>query len=127
MAEYLAENARLRQLSRRHSEGQLSSGEFRAARREILEALEAGQVDQAPPEPVPVPEHASSTLVRDASDDEAVFLKTMPPQVPVAAVEEATVPVAVALGWDGHTRVLAAVLGVALLLALGALFYVFAL
>lgn len=129
MAEYLAENARLRQLSRRFSEGQLSFGEYRAGRRAILEALEAGEVDHAPPLADAPTEPATSTLVREPGDDEAVFLKTMPPQVPVAA--EAPVPVpapaAVAAGWDGHTRVLAAVLGVALLLALGALFYVFAL
>ena len=41
MTEYLAENSRLRQLSRRYSEGQASLEEFRAARRDILVALEA--------------------------------------------------------------------------------------
>ena len=124
MTEYLAENSRLRQLSRRYSEGQASLEEFRAARREILEALEAGQVQTsaAPLHDEPV---ATSPAMRHVDDDETVFLKTMPPHIPVA--EAAASAPAVAAGWDTHTRILALVLGVAFVLALGALFYVFAL
>lgn len=123
MSEYLAENSRLRQLSRRYSDGQLAFGEYRAARRELLGALESGQVQTgaAPLFDVPAPEVAAEALPREFPDDEAVFLKTMPPHIP-----DAEAPVA-ALPWDGHTRILAVVLGVSLLLALGALFYVFAL
>lgn len=128
--EYLAENARLRQLSRRHSEGQLSAADYRSARREILEALEAGQAQTGFVEPEPVAESpsavaddAEATGVR-APEDATVFLKTMPPTAgPVAA----SLPPPPAAGWDGNTRVLAVVLGVSLLLALGALVYVFAL
>lgn len=128
--EYLAENARLRQLSRRYSEGLLSAGDYRAARREILEALEAGrtqtdyeEADEPVVEtPVQATDFADATGVREP-EDAAVFLKTMPPSSgPIAA--PAPPP---AIGWDGHTRVLAAVLGISLLLALGALVYVFAL
>lgn len=128
MAEYLAENSRLRLLSRRYSEGQVSFEDFRAARREILEALEAGQVQavaaplQAEPESEP---EATAPSLQAQPEDEAVFLKTMPPHVPVAEPALA-MPVAEP-GWDPHTRVLAVVLGVAFVLALGALFYVFAL
>jgi hypothetical protein len=130
MAEYLAENARLRQLSRRHSEGQLSAEEFRAARREILEALEAGlaqaeaPVDVVPAIRVPELETADATDIR-APDDSTVFFKTMPPQF--LGNEAAVSPGVAAAGWDNHTRVLAAVLGISLLLAIGALVYVFAL
>lgn len=127
MTEYLAENSRLRQLSRRYSEGQIVFGEYRAVRREILEALEAGQVQvgAAPLHDAPPPASDSSPPALPV-DPEAVFLKTMPPQVPVEEPVAAQAPVP-AVSWDGHTRILAAVLGVALVLALGALFYVFAL
>lgn len=125
MTEYLAENSRLRQLSRRYSEGQIAFGEYRAVRREILGALEAGQVQVgAASLHDPSPSGDTLPLARPA-DPEAVFLKTMPPQVPLEE-PAALLPVA-AVSWDGHTRILAAVLGVALVLALGALFYVFAL
>lgn len=127
MSEYLAENSRLRQLSRRYSEGQLAFAEYRAARRELLGALESGlvQTGAAPllDEPAAV---VTEALPRELPDEEAGFLKTMPPHVPVAEAPAEAAPVA-ALPWDGHTRILAAVLGVLLLLALGALFYVFAL
>lgn len=127
MSEYLAENSRLRQLSRRYSEGQLAFAEYRAARRELLGALESGQVQTgAAPlldEPAAV---VAEALPREFPDEEAGFLKTMPPHVPVAAAPAEAAPVA-AQPWDGHTRILATVLGVLLLLALGALFYVFAL
>lgn len=128
MSEYLAENSRLRQLSRRYSDGQLAFGEYRAARRELLGALESGQVQTgaAPLFDVPAPEVAAEALPREFPDDEAVFLKTMPPHIPDAEAPVGAAPVA-ALPWDGHTRILAVVLGVSLLLALGALFYVFAL
>lgn len=128
MSEYLAENSRLRQLSRRYSDGQLDFAEYRAARRELLGALEAGQVEAgaAPLRDEPAPEIAAVALLRDVSDEEAGFLKTMPPHIPAAEGPVEAVTVA-ALPWDGHTRILAAVLGVSLLLALGALFYVFAL
>ena len=126
MTEYLAENARLRQLSRRYAEGQLPFAEYRAARREILESLEAGQVLAAPPL---APEPAATTTPAAAAltDDDGVFLKTMPPQVPVAETAAAAVAPEPAAAWDGHTRILAVVLGVSFLLALGALAYVFAL
>ncbi|HET8730703.1 MAG TPA: hypothetical protein VFM34_06300 [Moraxellaceae bacterium] len=126
MTEYLAENSRLRQLSRHYSEGQLSLEEFRAARREILESLEAGRVQTSAAGRHDAPEQvATSPALRAQAEDDAVFLKTMPPHVPVA--EAAVAAPAVAAGWDSHTRILAVVLGVAFVLALGALFYVFAL
>lgn len=124
MTEYLAENSRLRLMSRRYSEGQLSLEEFRAARRDILVALEAGRVQTAAA-PLHDEPATTSPAVRPLPDDETVFLKTMPPHVPVAdaALSAPIVPA----GWDAHTRILAVVLGVAFVLALGALFYVFAL
>lgn len=128
MSEYLAENSRLRQLSRRYSDGQIAFGEYRAARRELLGALEAGQVQTgaAPLLDEPAPDLAAESMPRELPDEEAGFLKTMPPHVPAAEATAEAAPV-VAQPWDGHTRILAAVLGVMLLLALGALFYVFAL
>lgn len=121
MTEYLAENARLRQLSRRYAEGQLPFAEYRTARRELIEALEAGTV-LAPPPLEAVPAAVTTPAVAPLADDEGVFLKTMPPQGPEAA-PAAPAPAA----WDGHTRILAVVMGVSFLLALGALVYVFAL
>lgn len=128
MAEYLAENSRLRQLSRRHADGQLDQADYRAQRREILEALEAGRTQSAalPPleeKPVAAEFTGDSTDLR-LPDDSHVFYKTMPPRAPVEPVAEPA-PAAAAEGWDGNTRVLAAVLGVALVIALGALAYVF--
>jgi hypothetical protein len=133
MSEYLAENARLRQLSRRLAEGQLPLAEFRAARRELLNALEAGRVQAAPPvEPTPAPrapEPSEATGIRAAEmsppEEATMFFKTLPPE-DASADEAAALPAPVA-SWDSHTRVLALVLGVSLLLALGALIYVFAL
>lgn len=121
MTEYLAENARLRQLSRRYAEGQLPFEEYRASRREIIESLEAGEVLAA--SPAPEPAAVTAPAVAPLSDDEGVFLKTMPPHV----AEDAALAAAAPAAWDGHTRVLAVVLGMSFLLALGALFYVFAL
>jgi hypothetical protein len=46
MTEYLVENARLRQLSRQYAEERLSVEEYRAARRLIIDALEAGSVGE---------------------------------------------------------------------------------
>lgn len=128
MAEYLAENSRLRQLSRRYADGQLPFEEYRSSRREILEALEAGQTQSAalPPLDETTPAIGESTEVR-LPDDSNVFYKTMPPRVPV---EPEAAPVAAPVqqaNWDSHTQMLAAVLGVSLLIALGALIYVFVL
>ena len=129
MTEYLAENSRLRQLSRRYAEGQLDFGAFRSARREILEALERGQVGQpADAEAdtgIPVEEAFGATDMR-LPDDSSVFYKTMPPQVLIPA-ESPAVPAEAAPAWDRHTQVLAVVLVVSLLIALGALVYVFVL
>jgi hypothetical protein len=133
MTEYLAENARLRQLSRRYAEGQLALEDYRAARREILDALEAGkvQVQQAAAPAVEAPRREpdlEATGVR-LPDDSEVFYKTMPPH----AAESTPASAAVAaearetVGWDSPTRILAVVLGVSLLLAVSALVYVFAL
>lgn len=132
MAEYLAENSRLRQLSRRHADGQLDQADYRAQRREILEALEAGRSQSAalPPldeKPAAAEFTGDSTDLR-LPDDSHVFYKTMPPRAPVEPAAEqapAATGSASAEGWDGNTRVLAAVLGVALVIALGALAYVF--
>lgn len=125
MTEYLAENARLRQLSRRYAEGELPFDEYRAARREIIASLEAGELLAAPPagEPAAV----TAPAVAPLADDEGVFLKTMPPQVAEDAALAAAATAAPPAAWDGHTRVLAVVLGMSFLLALGALVYVFAL
>lgn len=125
MTEYLAENARLRQLSRRYAEGQLPFEEYRASRREIIESLEAGEVLAA--SPAQEPAAVTAPAVAPLSDDEGVFLKTMPPHVAEDAALAAAAAAPAPAAWDGHTRVLAVVLGMSFLLALGALFYVFAL
>ena len=136
MTEYLAENSRLRQLSRRYAESQLAFEDYRAARREILEALEAGQTQSAalPPleelTPAATPVlNVDSTGIR-LPDDSAVFYKTMPPRVPaqseITPTATPVLPADAALdGFDGNARVLAVVLVVALLIALLALVYVF--
>lgn len=126
MTEYLAENSRLRQLSRRYAEGQLAFEDYRAGRRAIIEALEAGQVQAE--ELAPEPAHEPPADIR-LPDDTAVFYKTLPPRastddsVTPPAEPEAPAPV----GWDSNTRVLAIVLAVALLTALATLLYVFVL
>lgn len=118
MTEYLAENSRLRQLSRRYSENQISLEEFRAGRREIIEALEAGETLEAVDEPASAgAEPVFSRTDLRLPDDSNVILKTMPPQV--------LIPAEPAPSWDGNARVLAAVLAVSLLVAVGALTYVF--
>lgn len=122
MAEYLVENARLRQLSRQYAEEQLPFEAYREARRAILEALEAGEVQSGAVADIMPSVSATSadlTSVR-LPDDAAVFYKTMPPQVPVADSTEERSPV-----WDDNTQVLALVLVLSLLIALGALVYVF--
>lgn len=129
MIEYLSENARLRQLARRYAEGQLSQEEYRAARREIIEALEAGraQADAEAPIVADTPV-ARAEPITDADgvslpEDMTVFFKTTPPQ----SLAENPSSSELASGWDAHTRVLAIVLGISLLLAVSALVYVFAL
>ncbi|MDP2226696.1 MAG: hypothetical protein Q8J78_04390 [Moraxellaceae bacterium] len=127
MTEFLAENARLRQLSRRYADGHLGVEDFRAARRAIIEALEAGRTESLPAEDTTTPA-ATPTSAFDATDvrlpdDSAVFYKTMPPHVPAEPDE----PAAESAGWDDSTQVLAIVLVVALLIAIGALVYVFVL
>lgn len=126
MAEYLAENSRLRQLSRRYAEAQLSLDDYRAARREILEALESGRPQTAmEPEPTIREAFVAAAVDMHQPNGSTVLYKTMPPQVPVSSAADC-VPAAVeAATWDRHTQVLAIVLGAALLIALVALFYVF--
>lgn len=129
MAEYLAENARLRQLSRRYAEGQLPFEDYRAGRRAIIEALEAGVSEAVPADDGgTATDPATPAAAFDATDvrlpdDSAVFYKTMPPHVPTAADDKP----AAATDWDSNTQVLALVLVSALLIALGALVYVFVL
>lgn len=127
MTEYLAENSRLRQLSRRYSEGQIAFGEYRSVRREIIEALEAGEVQVGAAPLHDEPRSAALTQPPHPADDESVFLKTMPPRAVVEEVEAVPAAAAAAaapVGWDNHTRVLAAVLGFLALLALAGLIYV---
>ncbi|MGH8492362.1 MAG: hypothetical protein ACRERR_04565 [Moraxellaceae bacterium] len=136
MTEYLAENSRLRQLSRRYADNQLAYEDYRTARREILEALEAGQSQSAalPPleevTPAAAPVFAADSTGIRLPDDSAVFYKTMPPrataQAEASAAATPRLPADAALdGFDSNARVLALVLVVALLIALIALVYVF--
>lgn len=119
MTEYLAENARLHQLSRRHAEGLLTLEEYRAGRRDIIAALEAGQAQaQAPAQPGP----AAIEAVGGEADSSAAA----PPEDDVAGGPP-VMAAEMAQGWDTHTRILATVLGISLLLAVSALVYVFAL
>jgi hypothetical protein len=125
MTEYLAENSRLRQLSRRYSEGQIAYGEYRAARREIIEALEAGEVQTSAAPLHDEPLADAVTQPPHPVEDDAVFLKTMPPRATLdEPVPAAAAVVAAPAGWDNHTRILAAVLGLLALLALAGLVYV---
>lgn len=68
MQEYLAENARLRQLSKRYAAGELDLADFREARRAILTALEAG-ISEA---------QAIDIERRTAGDDPAITLPGEP-------------------------------------------------
>lgn len=122
MREYLVENARLRQLSRQHAEERLTDDAYRSARRAIIEALEQGRVESgAAGDAMPVVTASADAVTgMHQPDDSAVFYKTMPPQVPEAASREEATPV-----WDDNTQVLALVLVLSLLIALGALVYVF--
>ena len=125
MTEYLIENARLRQLSRQYAEERLPLEDYRAARRTIIDALEAGKVESGQADyvmPIIAPEPHDATSVRQP-DDSAVFYKTMPPHVPgsaASAPREEGVSV-----WDDNTQILALVLVLSLVIALGALIYVF--
>lgn len=121
MAEYLVENARLRQLSRQYAEEILPPEEYRAARRAILDALEAGRVETGPAsEIVPVQSAETVEANRQLVEDFSVFYKTMPPQAAEAESRDES-----SLVWDDNTQVLALVLVLSLLIALGALVYVF--
>lgn len=123
MREYLVENARLRQLSRQHAEERLTDDAYRSARRAIIDALEQGRVESgaAAGDAMPVVTASADAVTgMHQPDDSAVFYKTMPPQVPEAASREEATPV-----WDDNTQVLALVLVLSLLIALGALVYVF--
>lgn len=122
MREYLVENARLRQLSRQHAEERLTDDAYRSARRSIIDALEQGRVESsAAGDVMPVvTAPADAVTGMHQPDDSAVFYKTMPPQVPESASREEATPV-----WDDNTQVLALVLVLSLLIALGALVYVF--
>ena len=125
MTEYLFVHARLRQLSRQYAEERLSAEDYRTARRVIIEALEAGQVESGQSDyvmPIIAPEPHDTASMRQP-DDSAVFYKTMPPHVPgsaTAASEEEGISV-----WDDNTQILALVLVLSLVIALGALIYVF--
>lgn len=121
MAEYLVENARLRQLSRQYAEEILPPEEYRAARRAILDALEAGRVETGPAsEIVPVQSAETVEANRQLVEDFSVFYKTMPPQAAETESRDES-----SLVWDDNTQVLALVLVLSLLIALGALVYVF--
>lgn len=128
MTEYLAENSRLKQASRQYAKGQLSLESFRQLRREMLDALEAGQVATYSAE-------LEASLLAAAEPEEAaptsheVLYKTMPPNSELASQLEALLEPEVpeVADWDSNTRILAIVLVVALLIALGTLLYVFVL
>lgn len=128
MTEYLAENSRLKQASRQYAKGQLSLESFRQLRREMLDALEAGQVATYSAE-------LEASLLAAAEPEEAastsheVLYKTMPPNTELASQLEALLEPEVpeVADWDSNTRILAIVLVVALLIALGTLLYVFVL
>lgn len=122
MREYLVENARLRQLSRQHAEERLTGEAYRAARRAIIEALEEGRVEAG----TAADSLAATASTRAPGDtarqpqDAAVFYKTLPPQAAGSEVKDDAPAV-----WDDNTQVLALVLVLSLLIALGALVYVF--
>lgn len=134
MAEYLAENSHLRQLSRHYADGQLSFDDYCAARREILNALEAGQLQaeaKIAPESdfMPASDEQSEFAATDIHlpDDSEVFYKTMPPRAQNLATKEPVSSAAEQPELDGYTQILAIVLMVALLIAICALVYVFVL
>lgn len=121
MTEYLAENARLRQLSRQYAEERLGVEDYRAARRAIIDALEDGQVERvAAGDVMPVIAPVEVDTSTHQPEDSVVFYKTMPPHQPEAGSREEATPV-----WDDNTQILALVLVLSLLIALGALVYVF--
>jgi hypothetical protein len=143
MKEYLAENTRLRQLSRAYANGHMAVEDYRAARRELFALLESGKAGADVPLPL-LPENevsaADSTSPRvDGGRAEMAMLKTLPPQAMSAAntgVEKTMPPqrresLAGAQAADRSatpddtTVFLAWVLGAALLLAVAALVYVF--
>lgn len=122
MREYLVENARLRQLSRQHAEERLTGEDYRAARRAIIDALEEGRVEAGtvPDGMAVVGDTRAPGAATRQPQDAAVFYKTMPPQAAGSEARDDAAPV-----WDDNTQVLALVLVLSLLIALGALVYVF--
>jgi hypothetical protein len=140
MLEYLAENASLRQWSRRYVAGEVTLDEYRAARRTIIEALEQGKVMSVSPAQAQDFAATLSEATRDPRafeesgnwSGEVAALMTPAAGVPVApdakpAAPAPTAPEASGSGLDPNSLVLAGVLILAALIALGVLVYVFVL
>jgi hypothetical protein len=131
MHEYLAENANLRQWSRRYVAGEITLEDYRAARRSIIEALEAGSVASVLPSQV---QDFVATL-SEASHDPQAFEESGDWSGPSSSVLTPAngVPVAsgaaapASSGLDPNSLVLAIILGLAALTGVGVLVYVFVL
>lgn len=143
MQEYLAENARLRQLSKRYAAAEIGLDEYRAARRAIIEALEAGEREQGSPlqELEQAGQSAPSAALTDPGlhlgpgnpADGTVFTRALASS-PSPVDEPQTLPdfemappepAADSGPMDSHTLALLVILVVALVIALSALVYVF--
>ncbi len=119
MQEYLAENARLRQLSKRYAAGELGLDEFRAERRAMITALEAGQVEQ----PVVLePETAGVTPAYGVARSDITQLQAALPVEPEPVDEADAEPAPAAM--DQQSLILLVILSASLLIALGMLVYV---
>lgn len=129
--EYLAENASLRQWSKRYVAGEISLEDYRAARRTIVEALEAGEVATVLPSQL---DDFVSTLSEATHDPKAfeesgdwtgetAAVLTPAKGVPVAAGSVAAA--AATRGLDANSLALAIVLLLAAIVAVGVFAYVF--
>ena len=132
MQEYLAENASLRQWSRRYVAGEITLEDYRAARRSIVEALEAGDVASVLPAQMP---DFVATLSEPSGDPQAFeesgdwsgpssSVLTPASGVPVAPPGSSQSTVSPS-GLDANSMVLAIILALAAFVAVGVLVYVF--
>jgi hypothetical protein len=138
MQEYAVENASLRLLSRHYASGQISLAEYRIARHAMLQALEAGQ--PAPELPVldevaEEPAQATMTHTPFAESGEwqvdattmTAALAPPPPVAPEPVRPDGVVAESVErVQMSANSWILLVILlGVAVIVALGILFYVF--
>lgn len=126
MMEYVVENEKLRKLSRAYSDGRMPLTEYRENRRQILLALDAGQVESdLDIDALESMKSERPTLELRLPDDFQGFYKTMPPSNKLLANQEEPLLLEPAQDWDDNTRMLATIIVISIVVAILTLVYVF--